>query len=778
MDSRKGKGYAFCLISAKGEIMERRVTERISVTGRVQGVGFRPSVCRLAREKGLAGTVQNLGGEVEIFVTGRKDTIDSFVDGLRSIERPAMIETLERAEMPYRGFSAFLSIPSRERENHFLVPADMAVCHQCMKEMKSSADRRHHYPYISCTACGPRYTVIKKLPYDRENTSFDVYPFCEDCKSEYTEPADRRCHGETISCHACGPQLLGKLKGNPYEGPWRTDELLQSAKDLLSDGKIIMVKAVGGYNLVCRGDRDEAVKSLRLLKHRPDKPFAVLFGAMEDIEALCHVNDEERALLASPQRPIVVLETKKESREKISHGVTELDESLGVFLPPFGLYALLAEAGTPLVVTSCNYSGEPIIYHDGEAQRFYQANDSVAGIFYYEREIIRPVDDSVARIVGGKVQMLRRTRGYMPEPIAVEGKGESVLAVGGEMEPSFAITTGNLIYPGQVPAELSIEKSMEFFHHTADDWEELFRISPDRLICDRHPGYYSSESARRLAEKLDIPIMEVQHHHAHALSVMGEHHLKGTALAVIFDGTGFGEDGSIWGGEFLLCRDTRFKRIGYLKPITVIGGDKSMKQAWKSLLCHLLAAGISCQDMRMPVIKASIAGHVNTVRSSSMGRLFDAVCAFLGIADYDSYQGRCAMLLENEAEKARRSGKPGLPLFFGEEELDTGQGTVTVFDPAILWLGLKNRKDKDNSVAALGFHDAVIRMVARMAEKAGTDQIVLSGGCFANRILLEGCISELQGKGFAVYWNEQLPPGDGGLAFGQAWYGMHAEARK
>lgn len=415
-------------------------------------------------------------------------------------------------------------------------------------------------------------------------------------------------------------------------------------------------------------------------------------------------------------------------------------------------------------------------YKQADAFAFYESHESISALFYDEREILRPADDSVTRIAAGAVQILRRTRGYMPEPVAVEKKGMRVLALGGEVEPSFALSVNDLIYSAQVPSDLTLEKSSAFYRRLVADWEELLHISPDILVCDLHPCYTTAEESRKLAKELDVPVLEVQHHHGHALSVMAEHHLDGKCLAVIFDGTGFGTDGTVWGGEFLLCEDRSFIRVGAVKPISMISGDESVRQAWKSLLCHLVHSGIPSDDKRAAVVKAAVAGGLNTVKSSSMGRLFDAVSAALGLADYNTYQGRCAMLLENQAALAKREGKIPTELSFNEEVVETENGSVTFFDPAPLW---EKVMGEDKAAAALGFHEAVIRIVERMAEKTGVETVILSGGCFANRLLLEGCVEALKGKGHAVYWNQALPPGDGGLAFGQAWYGMNtANERK
>lgn len=747
------------------------VTERITVTGRVQGVGFRPSVCRLAKRLNLKGTVQNLGGEVDIFITGTKENIDDFVYGLERIELPAVVERIVRKKTQRTPFSDFISIPSKEKENQRLAPADIATCSACLAEIQNRKNRRYHYPYTSCTACGPRYTVMKKLPYDRRNTSFDRYSLCENCKEEYGDLEDRRCHGETIACRDCGPQLMAKIKGNPFPGPWKEEELLHIAKDLLMDGKIIMVKSIGGYNLVCRGDKDASVETLREIKRRPHKPFALLVDTVETAEELCHINEKEKELLTSPQKPIVVLQRKKRSSFKISEKVSELTESLGVFLPPFGLYALLSDIKIPLIVTSCNFTGEPMIYKEEDAFTFYEAHESVAAVFFDEREILRPADDSVVRIAAGAGQILRRTRGYMPEPVMVETKGKSVLAVGGEVEPSFALSVNDSIYSAQVPSDLTLEKSANFFENLAADWEELLHISPDSLVCDLHPHYTTAGAARKLAKDLEIPIVEIQHHYGHALSVMAEHHIKEKCLAVVFDGTGFGTDGTVWGGEFLLCEGQSFARVGALKPVSMIGGDESVKQSWKSFLCHLIHSELPSDDMRYTIVKAVVQSGANTIKSSSMGRLFDAMGACIGIADYNTYQGRCAMLLENQAALAKREGTAPADLFFKEEVMDTEKGEMTFFDPAPLWE--KARTEKDGASTALGFHEAVIKMIERMAEKIGMKTVILSGGCFANRLLLEGAVEKLKKKGHTVYWNQQLPPGDGGLAFGQAWYGMN-----
>ena len=896
--------------------MKQNVTVAIIVYGKVQGVGFRPLVCRLAKDNKLTGFVRNAGTHVEIIATGFPDDIQQLCESLYKAELPVRVEKLLCETVLHQQFENFISVASTESDEVKAVSADIGICGNCLRELKEKGNRRQGYSYISCAQCGPRYTIIRKLPYDRANTTMDQFALCDDCAEEYGDMQNRRGHGETISCYHCGPQLQCVVKDG-FKNIFKSDcgkghflktaflnsdnnsaridsdsnnfsvddnenhcngfnsvnrqaqdkNIITVARELLKQGQIIMVKAVGGFNLLCRADRAEVVTRLRDLKKRMSKPFAVMVTDVALAEKFCYMSAEEKSLIQSAVRPIVLLQKKKSKNdwltEKIAEdslkvsitkrtdatsssqinvepdetnpvpsfladNVTDVSDQVGVFLPPMGFYSEL-EVDFPFIVTSCNYTGQPIIYKDEEAQRFFAEHSNIAALFTYEREILRPADDSVTRVANGKVQILRRTKGYMPEPITFlnyknncdsvssdlqckltancklsERKDsthkklwkDNVLSLGAQMEPGFCLTAEGQFFPAEIPGDISLEKTEQFFADSVADWMQLLNIKPQAVVADLHPGYASTQWGKKFAEQNGLPFYQVQHHHAHALAVMAEHNLKGKVLAVCFDGTGLGADGTVWGGEFLLCEGSDFTRVGHLKSIPMLGGDVSMQQAWKTALCHLAAAGLHSSDPRFAIVQKALALDVNVILTSSMGRLFDAASSLLGLADFNSHQGRCAMALESVARTALMEKIKPLPLAFTKELVKSDENNKNsndrrfnetinadvkdnynlgkvLYNPAPVWEALLQvkREHKDICAAALGFHYAVVNMVIDMAERMGVKQVVLTGGCFANRILLETCTKELQERDFQVYYNEAVSCGDGGISLGQAYYG-------
>ena len=842
--------------------MTRQLTAEISVYGKVQGVGFRPLVCRLTKENALTGSVRNAGTHVEILVTGEPEQIEKLCESLRNAALPVHVENLVLREVPLKEFATFTSVPSTESKEVKLVSADIGICSHCLQELKEKGNRRQGYSYISCAQCGPRYTIIRKLPYDRVNTTMDQFALCDDCAKEYADMQNHRGHGETISCYHCGPQLQCIVKeeykkvenvvtvSGSLDRHAQDKKNITLASELLKQGQIIMVKAVGGFNLACRADKVEVVTRLRDLKKRMSKPFAVMVSDVALAEKFCYISAEEKSLLQSAARPIVLLQKKESKNDWLAENVTDVSDQVGVFLPSMGFYSKL-DVDFPFIVTSCNYTGQPIIFKDEEAQRFFAEHANIAAMFTYEREILRPADDAVTRIVNGKVQVLRRTKGYMPEPVVslhthnnfsdkeqkqwnlkssvkLINKDEidclqdschkndkyeksfvnstsiqvrkvqdgRVLAVGAQMEPGFCLTAEGQFFPAEIPGNISLEKTENFYADSVNDWTELLSINPRAVVGDLHPGYTTTQWGKEFAEKNRLPFYQVQHHHAHALSVMAEHKLTGKVLAACFDGTGFGTDGTVWGGEFLLCEGSGFTRVGHLKTIPMLGGDVSMQQAWKIALCHLATAGLHSNDLRLAIVQKALQLNVNVIRTSSMGRLFDAASSLLGLADFNSHQGRCAMALESAARSALMEKTQPLSLAFAKEEVvpdeDENKNDNTykeiinenddaeknlkkvIYDPTPLWKALLQieRERKSICAAALGFHYAVVDMVTDMAELMAVNQVALTGGCFANRILLETCTRELQKRGFQVFYNEAVSPGDGGISLGQAYYGL------
>ncbi|MEE3453130.1 carbamoyltransferase HypF [Dialister sp.] len=884
-------------------------TIRLIAAGRVQGVGFRPFVVRLAKSLSLTGWVKNLGGIVEIRASGEASSFLKMEQALREAPYPIEVEKLEIEELPLESFPDFQAIESSGKPRAPLFPADIAICPDCEKELHDEKDRHFHYPFLSCTACGPRYTIIRKLPYDRPLTTMEEFPLCGDCEKEYRDLKNRRCHGETICCENCGPVLKGIIKG---EKTLYKEEAMNKAIEMVRKGAIIMTKSIGGFNLAVRADFPESVRKLRTLKHREGKPFALMVSGLEKAGELAVLSGKEKKLLASPSRPIVLCRPKVQFK-----GVAENVPRLGLFLPPSAFYTLLTEnAGAPLIVTSCNTSGSPILYKDQEAEHFFETHD-IPALFTNNREILRPADDSVLKAVGNHVDFIRRTRGFLPEPVIRKGPKGNLLALGADMEPSICLTGGGYVYPGEMPCELTEEGSEEALLDLEKDWEHMLGISPEKILCDLHPGYISENLAEKIVQKRAIPLTKIQHHHAHALSVMAEHGLKGPALAFIFDGTGYGNDGTIWGGEILLCEGKQMKRMGHLESLPLLSGDNSMKQAWKTALCDLHFAGIdgplekisiaqgppslgswpqsglrgcststreneeitssvsdfknsvstenietsppprawggpgaseqservegkglfyrykgqidskasrisnfemsdaaekiaipqgppslgSCRqgrlrgctigtreneeagpsapnpqapipkssltDPRYPLVKAALEAKINVIEDSAMGRLFDSVSAILGICSENRFKGECAMALEKLATEAREEGCIGTKLYF-TKEIRNGE---------LLW-GRKALihdllfKDGTIKEKALGFHEAIARMIAESAKYFQIQDILLSGGCFHNSLLWTLAEEALEKEGFRVYGNEKVPCGDGGIALGQAFWGL------
>ena len=730
------------------------LTYRITALGRVQGVGFRPLVCRLAGAHHITGTVRNEGGVVTIIAQGSREALLSFMGEIRAARPPVEVAEMRVEEIAHAPLTDFCAIRSGGKACAPLFPADLGICEDCLADMKDPKDHHYGYPYTSCTACGPRYTMIEALPYDRERTTMKDFPLCRDCEKEYHSLSDRRCHAESIACTHCGPQLKGWTRKRRFEKEAAMAEAIRLAKE----GAILLVKAMGGYQLVCRGDRKETAGCLRRMKHRSGKPFALMMKDIDMAKAWAMLSEKEIEMLTSPVRPILLASPKR----KVLPAVASHVPRLGLCLPSTGFYSQLAEGiDAPLIVTSANRSGEPMIFRDEEAREYYEAQEDIAGLFFYDREILRPADDSVMQLQGRTSQLLRRTRGFLPEPVVRDAPSGMVLATGADMAPGFALAGGGFLYPAEVPCDILNERSQAFFLETEQDWEQLLGITPAAVVSDLHPAYLSRLLGEKTAGERGIPFYTVQHHHAHALSVMAEHHLQEASLAFVFDGTGYGEDGTVWGGEILLCEGTSMQRVGHLAPISMIGGDASMKQAWKSALSYLAAADLPSKDPRAPLVRAALSHHVNIIKSSSMGRLFDAAAALLGLGEENHFKGECPMALEAAAMAARR----GIPLSFRSEEKEG----------SLLWDGrtlLASLLASHGTIEekALAFHEAIAAMILSSAEHFGIPRILLSGGCFSNQLLLTRAREALQKHGFSVYTNEKVPPGDGGIALGQAWF--------
>jgi hydrogenase maturation protein HypF len=775
--------------------MENKVaTWEMHIRGRVQGVGFRPALCCLAKTMQVVGQVANTGGAVTVICNATPEKITSFVEAIKKLAEPIQVEQITIEETSKKSFADFTAVTSSGEAEEPVLTADIGICSDCLKEMENPQDPRFSYPYISCAKCGPRYTIIKSLPYDRNRTSMEEYLMCGLCHREYQDLTNRRCHGETLSCPNCGPQLFAFVRTGKSLEQLEKGLALGAAMSLLEQGKIIAVKTVGGYNLCCRADNEDAVLKLRNLKQRPTKPLAVLVHDLLQGWKYCFISEAEAQLLKSAARPIVLIE-RQNKQEKLAPSIADANGPLGIFLPPQGLYALLTEK-FPIVATSGNISGQPLLFDDTEMLAFFAAKADVAGIFYYERDILQPADDSVTRIANGKRQILRRTRGYMPEPLPWKQNftnEKAVLALGAHLEPALAMASARKVYPVAVPGDLGELATQDRFKEVLHSTQRLLNLEPKLVVCDLHPRYFTSE----FATKLNLPVVKVQHHQAHVLSVMAEHGLTGSVLGFAFDGTGYGADKTVWGGEILRCEGIKYDRLGHLEAIPMLGGDVSMTQCWKAAICYLRAAGISenewCHSSlssltqkdkvvdaspatlmngNFAVVEAALNSQTNVILNSSMGRLFDALSAILGLCAVNSHQGRGPMALEYAAEQALRLGiKPfNLSLTLDQEHLI--YSSKEMLKKLVASAPMDAAKLPEYVLAvALGFHEAVRDMLVNAATKAGIKQIALTGGVFANKLLLESATTALSNQGFAVYYNEQVPSGDGGLSLGQALYG-------
>lgn len=739
------------------------MTLKITVLGMVQGIGFRPFVARLAGSLSVTGSVRNSGGIVKIIATASQEAMDEFIHRLVS-QPPAFadISSIDTKPLPDQAFDGFSIIKSESgMEGSPLVPSDLPMCEDCLKELRDPQNRRYRYPFISCTSCGPRYSIITSLPYDRETTTMEAFPMCPSCAQEYSGD-DRRRHAQTISCHNCGPQLIFRDAGGVCE----KETALERAIGLLKNGAVLAIKGIGGYQFACSPFLSGSVHALRLLKHREKKPFAIMFPDVQAVRAACYVNAAEESLLRSPARPIVLLGQKKNG---FSADVCSESRKLGAFLPYTPLHQLLTDACGPLIMTSGNISSQPIMTQDSDMLSL--SSPYLGGVLYNTRGIRTPLDDSVARVFRGKTQLLRRSRGYAPLPVILPyALSSPVLAMGGDLKSCFCLADQKKAYLSQYLGDVEQYDVFRSYQDTLSHMESLFRIRPQAVVCDMHPRYHTTQLAREFSQKRGIPLFCVQHHHAHILSVMAEHSLSG-CIGVAFDGTGYGTDGTVWGGEFLLCRQDRMTRMGCLEPVSLLGGDQLSRDAGLGALCHLHACGLASGDERFPMVRAAIMEQINIIRNSSMGRLFDAVSALLDLKCYNSYEGECAIALENCAADAQRAGISPYPLPFDIVEM----GGMLCARRAPLIRELEHRRVKtDAGALALGFHISVSEMVLAMCRsirlRTQENRVALSGGVFANELLLERCVSLLEQDHFDVYLNSAVPCNDGGIAFGQAYF--------
>lgn len=757
---------------------------RLTIRGIVQGVGFRPFVYRLAHDLSLKGWVVNTGQGVEIEVQGSSSALDAFQTALPVQAPPtARIYRMTTATVPEQSipndevpsFAIRMSHAGGKRET--LIPPDLATCKECLQEISNPRSRRYRYPFTTCTRCGPRYSMIHALPYDRANTTMTAFALCRQCHAEYEDMADRRFHAEAMACPACGPYLsLWDGQGAVLA---EKEEALQEACRMVLRGDIVAVKGLGGFQLWVNACSETAVQQLRVRKRRPRKPFAVLFPSLEVLKASVLCSPQEEQLLLSPAAPIVLMRRTKSS--SVTAAVAPGNPYIGAMVAYTPLHHLLmAELQIPVVATSGNRREEPIVIDEQEAlSRLAGLADA---FLVHNRPIARPVDDSVVRLVEDELLLLRRARGYAPVPIfphqSMSHDDTPVLAVGGQLKNTIAVTSGNLVVVSQHIGELSTVETYRQLTQTVTEHLDLFEVRPKVIACDQHPDYVSTGFASHLGKGFNVPVLPVQHHYAHILSCMAEHGLREPVLGVAWDGAGYGTDGTIWGGEWLVVNEAGWTRVGHLRPFALPGGEQAMREPYRvavSLLYEIYGETempwfLPTFRVMEPKLKdmliAMLRQQLNSPLTSSMGRLFDGVSSMLGICHISSFEGEAAMALEFLADEITGQDDGSeytIPL------IREGEGPfVADWRPLVKTVVEEIACGVETAQIAFKVQQALVALLADVAGKFGIPNVVLSGGVFQNVRVLRSAQTQLAKIGCRVYTHHQVPPNDGGLSLGQA----------
>jgi hydrogenase maturation protein HypF len=752
---------------------------QVQVRGIVQGVGFRPFVYALALRRGLTGWVRNTSSGVDIEVHGAPEALRDFTRALRSDAPPlSRIDEIETRPAPANHCATFEIVESQPQPGDFLpVSPDFDTCPDCRAELFAPGNRRFRYPFINCTNCGPRFTIIRGVPYDRPNTTMAGFPLCPDCQAEYADPLDRRFHAQPVACPTCGPHIWyenpSPSAGAPGKPAAEREAALQLARQAIQAGKILAVKGLGGFHLACSALDEGAVSRLRQRKQRVGKPFAVMAFDLQAAARYCLIRPEEQALLESPSRPIVLLERRPGTRAAAD--LAPHQKTLGVMLAYTPLHLLLCEPqpGYPdlLVMTSGNLSEEPVVYQNE------QARASLAGLadgfLMHDRPIEVRVDDSVVSAAAGKPYFVRRSRGYAPEPIRLGEAVPPVFAVGAELKNTFCLTRGRYAFVSHHIGDMQNYETYQAFETGSAHFQKLFGIQPEALACDLHPDYLSSRFAHEAAARAGLPLVEVQHHHAHLAACLAENGWTGPepVIGLCFDGTGLGTDGAIWGGEVLVggCRD--YQRAFHLAYTPLPGGDLAVRKPARMALAHLWQAGLDWEPEYAPVgqqcyeertaLRLQLEHRLNTPLTSSMGRLFDAVSALLGVCEVSTYEGQAAIELEAAADPTETGAYP----------FEIGADTFSAA-PLLAALLADWRAGVPAPVLAGRFHNSLAGLAGQICQdvrrRTGISTAALSGGVWQNRLLLEKTLKILADGQFTVLTHRLLPPNDGSLSLGQA----------
>jgi hydrogenase maturation protein HypF len=828
---------------------------KLAVRGAVQGVGFRPFVFRLAEELKLAGWVNNSPQGVFIEVEGPRSALEKFLLRLETEKPPrSFIQSLETTWLDAVGFKKF---EIRESETGggktALVLPDIATCPDCLREIFDPQNRRHRYPFTNCTNCGPRFSIIEALPYDRANTSMKQFAMCPACQAEYDDPRNRRFHAQPNACPVCGPRLElwqsrtgfqpvsdAKENGDRCDACPTNDDAIRAAVEAIREGQIVAVKGIGGFHLIVDARNDAAVKRLRERKHREEKPFALMFPSLENAKSICEVSPLEEWLLHSPEAPIVLLRRRGQSqisklKFQIAEGVAPGNPNLGAMLPSNPLHHLLmAELGFPVVATSGNLSDEPICTDEREAS---ERLGGIADVFLvHNRPIVRHVDDSIVRVILGREMVLRRARGYAPLPVTLDfvgaevtrlasgsqlekkpphvGSYKTILAVGAHLKNAVALSVGNHVFISQHIGDLETEQANSAFRRVIADFEKLYDAKPEIIAADLHPDYLSTKLAKELGvspsggtslepAKAGTPTSQagspryvgVQHHIAHVLSCMAENEIGPPALGVSWDGTGYGLDGTIWGGEFFQIADRHIERIAHLRPFRLPGGDKAVREPRRAAigLLYELFGDAAFEMTHLPpfqdltavelsALKGMLRRKLNSPQTSSIGRLFDAIASLINLRQQMRFEGQAAMELEFALDGIETDECYELRITAREGARPT-KSAIRNWQSAIIldWSPMIETilSDVQNGVAggriSAKFHNALAEAVVAVAKRVGERRVVLSGGCFQNRYLTERTVRRLRAEGFQPYWHQRVPPNDGGIALGQVVAAQRAD---
>ncbi len=755
------------------------VGHRLRVKGVVQGVGFRPYVYRLAQRFGLSGGVKNTGDGVLIEIFGPWERLLAFQKALlKELPPLAHIKALSVSPLQGKPPPAFVVFESTGGSKETYLPPDVATCDLCLAELFDPRDRRYRYPFINCTDCGPRYTVIEDLPYDRERTSMKVFPLCPECHREYVDPANRRFHAEPNACPVCGPLLwITDARGEKIS----TQDPIRFIIERLREGKICAIKGLGGFHLAVDATNEEAVSCLRTRKHRPAKPLAVMVADLEKAALLAHIQPEEAQLLRSFRRPIVLL--KKRKPFPLAPSVAPGIDLIGIMLPYTPLHHLILKEGDflALIMTSGNTSGQPLCYRNQEA---LARLSGIADFFLlHNRDIVIGVDDSVTRVIANTGRVFRRARGFVPQPLPLPRKVPATLATGPLLKNTFTLTRNQEAFVSQHIGDLEDLNTLDFFETVYNHLKRLLDFAPQVIACDLHPEFLSTQWAEERAREYGCPVVRVQHHVAHALATLGERRLSLPSLALVLDGLGYGEDGYIWGGEAFFLDSSGVRRIAHLRYVGQPGGDAAAREPWRMALSYLweilgaqtldLARELfqDIDEKTLIVVSQMLNKRLNTPLTSSTGRLFDAVSALLGLCLQNRYEGEAAMKLETLAQSSSTPRLYPLPLKQDQDK--------AIWDTSALWQALVedlSRHPKEDLAA--GFHLSLARGLAQglkhLAQIHGTTQVVLSGGCFQNAYFSALFLKEAQALGLQAHLPVNIPVNDGGVSYGQAvWVALY-----